>query len=172
MFTGLALPEGIRKETGALGGEMPEAKKIPRENLHITLRFIGEVEPEPAREIRQALRTVAGEGMTMRLKGVGSFPPRILWAGVEAPPELAQLKKAIDEVLKLFPVKADHRPFIPHVTIASSRKPLAARSLNRWIDAHKDFETEAFHVPVFVLFESRQEDGRQVYAPLETYGLG
>lgn len=99
------------------------------EQLHLTLRFIGEVdrglEAPLAREIAAA--TAELPGFPVRLRAAGVFPShrraRVLWVGVEETPALAALQRSVEEAVVRAGVAPDPRPFRPHVTVGRIRRP-------------------------------------------------
>ena len=99
------------------------------EQLHLTLRFIGEVdgglEMPLAREIAAVVAKLPG--FSIRLRAAGVFPShrraRVLWVGVEETPTLATLQRAVEETVVRVGVTPDPRPFRPHVTVGRIRRP-------------------------------------------------
>src|SRR3546814_4902030 len=89
------LPEPVRQRLAVLGGGVPGARWIPPENLHLTLRFIGEVDGATFEDIVEAMAQVRGAPFDLALEGVGHFEtarrPRMLWAGVAPSPPLRRL---------------------------------------------------------------------------------
>lgn len=87
LFVGLALPEGLRERLTGLRGQVPGARWVPPENLHITLRFIGEVDEAAAADLDMALARVDVPPLEVAVGGVGHFASRglvrSLWAGVD-----------------------------------------------------------------------------------------
>jgi len=102
----------------ALGREYPQARHVVRENLHLTLAFIGNLADEPAQRVARRLRTVAVTPFQWTVDRIGSFPgPRVGWAGGATPPALQALVAAVQVLLDDEHVPFDRRPFVPHVTL-------------------------------------------------------
>ncbi len=101
--------------------QIPEVKWETPEALHLTLQFIGEWPAEREAELAAALASLAWAPLTLRLAGTGAFPdvrdPRLLWAGVAAPPELERAAAAIAQRLQLLGIAPEERPFTPHITL-------------------------------------------------------
>ena len=101
-------------------------------NLHLTLRFLGQLDPERVSAARQALReAVPGlPGFSFKVAGIGGFPslerPKVIWAGIEAPRELDELWTALDEALVRRGFGAAERPFRAHLTLGRIRTRAAA----------------------------------------------
>jgi 2'-5' RNA ligase len=100
----------------------PEARWVRPESLHVTLKFIGEKNPESVEIIKQALSAVRGNPIALNFRGYGFFPtqkaPRVFWAGIEAASELAALAKQIDEATATVGVAREDHHYSPHLTLA------------------------------------------------------
>ncbi|MBU0483003.1 MAG: RNA 2',3'-cyclic phosphodiesterase [Proteobacteria bacterium] len=125
LFTAIDLPDQIKSELMAICCGLPDTKWVPADQLHLTLRFIGEVDGVMLNEIKGALAEVKSHPCAMRLKGIGHFPPRkqpkVLWAGVEDHKPLVQLRNRIESILVRCGLEPEHRKFSPHITIARLR---------------------------------------------------
>jgi 2'-5' RNA ligase len=126
IFIGIDLDDGIRGRIArfleGVSGFAPEARWVRPESLHITLKFVGEQKEEQVEAITQRLRRVAGAPFEIQVSGYGFFPtaksPRVLWIGVHAGPQLAQLARDIDLAVAEFGIPREDRPFSPHLTLA------------------------------------------------------
>lgn len=98
------------------------------ERLHLTLKFIGEIEEDRADAFGRALDRAVSDipPFPVRLGGVGAFPslgrPRVVWLGVDAPPELEALHRAVEEELSALGVDPEDRAFHPHVTLGRVKR--------------------------------------------------
>jgi 2'-5' RNA ligase len=147
----------VRQALTSISTGVPGARWTQPDNLHLTLRFIGEV-PEPDfRDIAEVLSLVDGRPFTLRLKGVGQFGDRrrahVLWAGVEAGPELQRLRNRVENRLKLAGLPPEGRKFTPHVTLARL-KSTPLDWVGRYIAEHGRFATPPFEASAFALFSS------------------
>lgn len=127
-------------------------RTVPAENLHLTLKFLAEVDPALVPDLTRILGSVASRHKPFRadLRGVGVFPdrrhPAVVWIGVEPPEPLQMLALDLDEELRSLGFWPENRPFVPHLTLARIRgRPPAAFSawLNRNLDADagpRDFD--------------------------------
>ena len=107
-----------------LQGGVPGAQWQPVENLHLTLRFIGEVDEPTARDIDQMLGGLREKAFDLSLRGVGEFggrDPHALWAGVAPAPALMHLVAKIESALQRMGLPAETRKYAPHVTLARLR---------------------------------------------------
>lgn len=130
LFVALDIDDAIRQRLALfLDGVRnfgPDLNWARPENLHITLKFIGEQRPEKLEAIKQALQAIHPGPIPLGIsfRGYGFFPtansPRVFWVGIESGPQLASLAKAVDEALAALGVPAETRPFSPHLTLARS----------------------------------------------------
>lgn len=157
LFVAVDLPETIKNELSAICFGLPGAKWVPPDQLHLTLRFIGEVDGGLFREIRSDLEHVAAVGFPMCLKGLGYFPPRqeprVLWVGMERSEQLLQLRKKVDRELASLGIPAEKRNFSPHITIARLRETPLVR-LTNFLSGNALFTLPEFHVDSFYLYSS------------------
>lgn len=146
LFAALDLPDDVAERLLALMKGVPGAKWRPRENLHLTLRFFGEVAEPVADDIDAALGEAAEVNcpFELQLKGAGSFggaDPHSLWIGARETPELTKLAKDCERAARRAGLKAEGRKFAPHVTVAYL--------VNAPLDRVHGFEQR------FALFEAR-----------------
>lgn len=174
LFTGLEIPDDQRGDLARLRQPLPGSSRWTEpDNLHITLRFFGDVDNRKAAELIEQLDGVSVDAFEVRLSGLGVFggnEPRSIWAGVEAGPELEALARANEKAARAVGLPPDTRPFKPHVTLARLKyasPDLVARFLGR-VGA---FRSEPFLVGRFVLFSSRPKIGGGPYAIEETFPL-
>lgn len=173
LFAGLELPEEIRDHLSDIERPLPGAKWVASDDLHITLRFAGDIEGLVAREFEQGLEEIEADAFELRLDGLGTFggnDPRVIWAGVEPNPSLDALARACDRAARNAGLPPEAKPFKPHVTLARLRNTppeLVARALGK-IGA---FRSESFAIGAFVLFSSRPKVGGGPYVVEATYPL-
>lgn len=127
LFVALEIPGEVRENLAALIGELrpriPQARWIRPENLHVTLKFIGEAPAEKLGPIRAALAGVpVSAPLAMEFRGLGCFPdeqrPRILWVDAAAGPELPRLAGAIERAVEPLGFPREEREFSSHLTLA------------------------------------------------------
>lgn len=158
LFIALELPDETVAELDRLCVGLPGARWTPVDGFHLTLRFIGEVDHQTFCDIGEGLASVSLRPFEMRLKGLGEFPPRgpmhTLWAGVEAPEGLMQLRRRVDRVLEEVGVERERRKFVPHVTLARFREPPPHERYASWLARRALFRTAPFPVSHFTLCSS------------------
>ena len=122
LFVAVPLPAVLRQSLVAISTGVPGARWTQPDNLHLTLRFIGEVAEPDFHDIAEVLSFVDGRPFQVRVRGVGQFGDRkrarVLWAGVEPNDELQRLRTRIDNLLGRVGIEPEGRKFTPHVTLA------------------------------------------------------
>ena len=175
LFVALDFPDAVRERLAGLGGGVPGARWTDPDNLHLTLRFIGEVPDDQAADIDAALATIEAPGFDLVLDGVGIYgsarAARILWAGVERSEPLAHLQNKVESALVRCGLPAEERRFSPHVTLARLKDAPRDR-LARFLEDRALFRAGPFHVEHFTLYRSLLGKGGAVYEALREYPLG
>jgi 2'-5' RNA ligase len=100
LFVAVELPETVRDRLLTLEGGVPGARWVNEDQMHLTLRFIGEVDDNVANDVDDALSGIRAPGFELELSGVGEFGgknPRALWAGVRPNPALLHLQKKLQK---------------------------------------------------------------------------
>ena len=159
LFVALDLPFEVRERLRLMtGAKLPGARWVPPENMHLTLRFVGEVDHGRADDIDAALGTIAARGFSLTLEGVGTFQSgrrvHALWAGVERNPALEHLRAKVESALVRAGCEPERRKFTPHVTLARLDQPDPAK-LGDWLHGNALFRLGPVPVEHFTLFSSR-----------------
>jgi 2'-5' RNA ligase len=137
--------------------EGPEALRwVHADNLHLTLRFIGEVDGAAAEDIAAGIAALRSPAFDLRLAGAGCFSHRrhgALWAGVAPREPLAALAQKVERAVQAAGLPAETRAYHPHVTLArwSGSKP----AIESWLQRHAELSSPTWRVDRLVLFESR-----------------
>lgn len=158
LFVAVDLPDEVTAQLERLCIGLPAIRWLGPDQLHLTLRFIGEVEHALFYEVGEALASISLRPFELRLKGLGLFPhrgaPHTLWVGVDEAAELGQLKRRVDRVLEEAGVAPERRKFTPHVTIGRFREPPPQPRLASFIEGRALFRSEPFLVTGFALYSS------------------
>lgn len=173
LFTGIELPESIREDLGNLEQPLPGARWIDMDDLHLTLRFLGDVDNRTANEFADLLSRIEVSAFEMRLVGLGTFggrEPRIIWAGVEAGAELLRLARGNERAARAAGLDPVSRTFKAHITLARLKNS-RPETLARFLQKHGSFRTEPFYVTHFTLFSSKPHTGGGPYVVEETFPL-
>lgn len=173
LFTALEIPQDIALSLSFLRGGLPSARWIDPQNYHLTLRFIGDVEPRLADEIVASLDRVDRPAFALALRGVAAFgtrKPHSIYAGVEASPELCELQAEIERICRRLGLPADQRKFVPHVTLARLRQPKSAE-VAHFLATRGTFRTPPFPAERFGLYSARDSVGGGPYVLEEAFSL-
>jgi 2'-5' RNA ligase len=174
LFVALPLPENIRWQLTLLCSGLPDVRWVPPENLHITLRFLGEVDGGVVEDIDAGLAGIRAPGFALQLAGVGHFGSsgkvRSLWAGVARQPALQHLHDKVESAVVRAGLGPNGQKFTPHVTLArlkNSRLP----KLPEFLAHHNLFRSEPFDVTHFTLFSSFLSHNGPIYQAERSYPL-
>jgi 2'-5' RNA ligase len=173
LFVGIELPAELRLRLSLLCNGVPGARWVDPGNLHLTLRFIGEVDEGMASDIDAALARIRAPGFGVTLAGAGCFGgerPRVLWIGVEDSPPLLQLQERIEAALRRGGVPPDTRRYSPHVTLARLKQVDVAR-VQGFIAANALFRAAPFAVDRFSLIASYPTKSGAIYEDQADYAL-
>ena len=173
LFVALEIPEQVRTRMALLQGGVPGARWASDEQMHLTLRFIGEVDENVAHDIDDALAGIRAPAFALELAGVGEFGgknPRALWAGVRANEALMHLQKKVETALQRLGLPAEERKFSAHVTLARLRAAPQEKVV-QFLTHHALFASGPFQVDHFVLFSSHLGSGGSVYHAERNYPL-
>ncbi|MDH3660819.1 MAG: RNA 2',3'-cyclic phosphodiesterase [Alphaproteobacteria bacterium] len=158
LFVALDLPDAIKESLDPLMRGLGDVRWLADDQLHLTLRFIGELDNGRTNEVVDALSLVPGLPFDLRLKGIGHFPPRgeprVIWTGIERQPQLTALKRRIDRALQQAGLERDSKKYTPHVTLARLRRPPTQAGLATYLMRHSLFRSPSFPVSGFKLFSS------------------
>ncbi len=175
LFVGIELPWELRERLDELDGSIPGARWVSTENMHLTLRFIGEVGKHQAEEIDLALAALKARAFPLTLTGVGTFAKGgrdiTLWAGVARNPQLEHLQTKIETALQRIGLEPERRRFTPHVTLARLDNAPPVK-LAGFVQAHNLFRAEPVQVEHFTLFSSLLGKEAAVYTAEVEYPLG
>ena len=141
--------------------------------LHLTLRFVGEVERPIGDDLADALSRVRAEPFAARIAGVGRFEQRssgALWAGVEPKAPLAALAAKVERACQGIGLEPERRAFHPHITLARW-KGRRTREVAAFLERHAGLASAPFDVDAFSLFESHLSRHGAHYEAAATYPL-
>jgi RNA 2',3'-cyclic 3'-phosphodiesterase len=185
LFVALEIPSAVRENLAALIKDLRAADASPSknkarwvrvENLHVTLKFIGHVDPGKLYAIRAALADVRSDAaVALRFRGLGFFPnhrrPRVLWAGVEGSANLAALAGEIEARLSKLGIPSETRDFAPHLTLARFDPPGISESLGAAAQKNAAREFGSVRAGEFHLFESKTRPTGAEYTRLSSFSF-
>ncbi len=157
LFVAIDLPVNIRERLSFMCCGLPGARWLDPEQMHLTLRFIGDVNSTIFQDVREALTEVRGEMFSMQLEGVGFFPPRgnprVVWAGIRKNEQLVQIRNRVESVLIRAGLKPEGRKYSPHITLARLKNTPGSK-VGAYLAHNSMFMSEEFQVAEFLLYSS------------------
>ncbi len=171
LFTAIDLPEAVQERLSMISCGLPGARWVVPEQLHLTLRFIGEKDGSELRGVMDTLAEVRCAPFQLQLQGVGFFPPRkkprLVWVGVDENGALNSLYRSIESSLVRAGMEPEGRKYAPHITLARLRNTPAAK-VGNWLGQHSQLFFMPFQVDGFQLYSSvLNERGARHYIEAE-----
>lgn len=179
LFCGLSLAYEVRRNIELLLQHLRPQADIPwspPDNLHITTKFVGEWPDDRVDEVRSALGGIPTHGaMKIAIRGLGWFPnphsPRVLFAGVDGPPALHDLHTAVDSRLATIGVKAESKPYHPHLTLARIKSHGGLAPLRQAIAGLPLADFGTFTAEKHLLYRSRLTSSGSQYSVIAEFPL-
>jgi len=173
LFVAIRPPEPVRDLLVDARDDSPELRWVSDENLHLTLRFIGEVDSPVAEDIAISLDQIRFPAFSLRIGRTGRFDRRnggAIWASVEPRQQVAELAAKIDRACVLAGLEPERRAFHPHITLARYGRSSgeAAASFER---RNAAMSSGPFEVDRFILFESHLSRHGAHYEEVAQYAL-
>jgi RNA 2',3'-cyclic 3'-phosphodiesterase len=183
LFVALEIPAAVRDNLAAqirglrdLSSKVVDKRPhwVRPENLHVTLKFIGEVSPARFDGIRGTLSAIRSDApVDLKFRGLGFFPdeqhPRVLWAGIDASANLASLAGDIDGALETQGMARERRAFTPHLTLARIEPLGLHEKLRAAIQENRAREFGSFQTREFHLIESKLKPSGAEYTTLASF---
>jgi 2'-5' RNA ligase len=173
LFVALSIPDAVAASLMPLQGGVPGARWQAREQLHLTLRFIGEVNGSDVRAIDDALAGIDAPAFEMQLHSVGQFgnkQPGSLWAAARRNELLEHLARKVDAAIRRVGQPQDAHKFTPHVTLARLRHPDLDK-LREWLTRHALYTSSEIPVDAFHLYSSKLTSDGSIYRIEQSYDL-
>jgi RNA 2',3'-cyclic 3'-phosphodiesterase len=174
LFTAIEPSPRVAATLAGLQNGLPGADWLPAENLHLTLRFIGEVEEPLAEELHESFLKLSAAVFPLQIEGTGYFStgkqPRTLWAGVASTPALEHLQAKLERACQKAGLEPEHRRFKPHVSLARVSDCDTAE-LDRFVGETAGFRAPSMAVEAFSIYESRRGKQHAHYDKLFDYPL-
>ena len=173
LFVAIRPPEPIRDLLLDAMDDSADFRWQSEEQLHLTLRFIGEVERPVADDIADALAAIRSPAFELRINGTGRFEQRnsgALWAGVEPKAPVAALAAKVERACQQASLEAERRAFHPHITLARW-KGRRTREVAAYLDRTRGLASDPFEVDSFIVLESRLSKHGAHYEEVASYAL-
>ena len=170
LFIGFELPRVQADALAALAEPAPALRWQTPAQLHLTLRFLGEMSNAQSCEVQQSLSVLCWQALDVQVSGVGYFGPQarpsILWAGVADNAPLHALRAKLDLLLATL-LAPDSQHFVPHVTLA--RCGSGAGHPGRFLARHRQLKLPSWRVSEICLFTSEASDNGSRYRVIARY---
>jgi 2'-5' RNA ligase len=176
LFVALAIPDAVAHSLLLVQSGVPGARWQTREQLHLTLAFIGEVDGRDAAMIDDALSGIRAPGFSLQLHGVGQFGTgkqtraHALWAAVRHNPALEHLRRKVDSAIRRAGAPGEPQKFKPHVTLARMRHPDPGKVME-WLTHNALHTSPEFEVGAFHLWSSKLTSDGSIYRIEQSYEL-
>ena len=176
LFIAIDLPAAHRAALLALAAPTRGLAWTPAEQLHLTLRFLGDIDKARVADLTAALAHVRVEAFVLPLEGVGIFPPRgaghVVWVGVgRGHPHLFQLRQQIDDAVVALGLPVDVRTFHPHVTVARVQREASPTATAQFLKQHREFVAPPFRAEAFALYASELRPTGAIHTLRQSFPL-
>lgn len=178
LFVAIEIPGDIRSALSALVNELraaaPFAKWVRADNLHVTVKFLGETETARLAQVQAALAAIRSpQPVKLDFRGLGFFPgerrPRVFWAGMQASPNVATLAGDIDQAMHKLGFPLEDRAFTPHLTLARFNPPALPAKLQPAVQQNQSREFGSLTAAEFQLIESTLKSTGAEYTTLHSF---
>jgi RNA 2',3'-cyclic 3'-phosphodiesterase len=177
LFIAIRPPEPVRDRLVDTMEGIEGARWVDEENLHLTLRFVGEVERPVANDLAAALGQISAGPFALTVDGVGHFDkrnrygsrPRALWARVPRYGALYELRAKVELACQAAGLGLETRRFTPHITLA--RLGPDAGGIGDWLAGFGDLKAGPWDVTEFILYESHLGHTGAFYEPVTAFAL-
>jgi RNA 2',3'-cyclic 3'-phosphodiesterase len=180
LFVAIEIPPEIRSALAAFLKELraaaPAEKWVRPENLHVTLKFLGETETAKLEQVKSALQAIRSpQAVALDFRGLGFFPndkrPRVFWAGMESSDNLSVLARDIDSSLHGIGFSLEVRPFTPHLTLARMHSSVVPPGLSAVVKQNASRNFGSMSAREFHLIESKLKSSGAEYTTIQSFGF-
>ena len=168
LFIAVDIPDEIREKIYRVCNDIGNVRWTKQEQLHLTLRFIGDVDVETLPQLSESLGKLKFRKFNLTLSGTGFFRPGVFFLETVESAELLSLKKQIDDILhNTLELEPEARSFIPHITLARFKNRPSAGKCRSLTEAFEPLFPLDFKVEEFVIYRSRLSSEGAVHTPLK-----
>ena len=173
LFVAIRPPEEVRDLLIDAMDDSPALRWVGDDQLHLTLRFVGEVDRPVANDIAGALGQLRSPPFELRVNGVGKFEKRnggALWAGIDPKEPVVALAGKVERALQQIGLEPEHRAFSPHITLARWNRR-NSEAVDAFLRRNSDLRSDPFKVDRFILFESKRSRHGPHYEEVAAFSL-
>lgn len=174
LFIAIELPDDIKKALGRLRIDIPGARWVPLEQIHLTLAFLGELDENSLGLLTSELSKIHAPEFKLRFTATGCFPdrrrPRVLWVGLEPEARLISLAAKVRAAALACGIQQEERRFSPHITLARLKSP-AARESGAFLDQQLSKNFPAHSVRAFILYQSCLTPQGAIHTQINSFPL-
>lgn len=174
LFIAINIPELIKLQIQGMGRSIRNGRPVPADQLHLTLKFIGEVESSMLLDIHEKLEEITFDKFSTKVKGIGIFPlrgaPRVLWAGISPTEMTIRLRNTIENELASINIPKEKQKYSPHITLARLKNS-PTQHVHNFLAGNAFLETEEFMVDGFNLYSSQLTKNGAIHTIESTYSL-
>lgn len=182
-FIAIDFSEGIKARLvelqNRIRSQVPSLSWVKPEQLHLTLKFLGEIDESVAPTVGNAIGEVTARvsPLDLTLKGAGTFGPRdsasVIWVGIKDTGQtLYKLQADLEAALEPLGFPREERPFKPHLTLARNKNPRQSQQVRKQVDREANFAGGCEHVESLTFYQSVLGRDGPVYSVLSTHPLG
>jgi RNA 2',3'-cyclic 3'-phosphodiesterase len=175
LFIAIDLPDEVKDHLANMCYGVPGAKWAPKDQMHLTIRFIGEVDDPGYQAVSEGLTDVTLSRFAISMKGVGYFPPRnqpkVLWAGLEKSEALMELRRCVETSLREAGIEPEERKFAAHVTLARLSPNTPLRAITDFLSANGLFSVPSVPIEEFHLYSSVLTNSGPIHRREASFGL-
>lgn len=175
LFVAIEFGDDVKSQLLDLRENLYGFRWMTEDQLHLTLRFIGNVDNETLVMISEKLKEIHIPDFSLSIKGVGVFPDKhrakIIWAGVNSGDILFDLQRQIERLIVECGMEPDYRKFTPHITLARLRN-IKFRELKGFLDERKFLHIGPIKIDRFYLVSSKLGEKGSIYSNIAKYPLG
>jgi 2'-5' RNA ligase len=173
LFVAIRPPERIRSLLLATMGGVSGARWQTDDQIHLTIRFIGEVDRHQAHDLDAALAGIHYPRFEVSLDGIGTFArrgqPEVIWAGVAPHEPLKRLHDKVDRAVGRVGIPPEQRAYTPHITLGRLKR--SSGTVGSLLEQSGGLKSEPFPVDSLILYESKLTPQGAVYRPVNDYPL-
>lgn len=174
LFIAVPLPKGVKQKLLELQQPIEGIRWQSREQMHLTLKFVGEVDKKTTSKLRNELDSISHSDFFITITGIGYFPegkqPKVVWVGIKENVSLEALHKKVEDHCEKIGIDPESRPYKPHVTIGRTKNG-SKRVVTSFINQHKKIRIPDIPISQFALYESKLHPEGARHQRLQTYFL-